>query len=203
MERVPFDSRPALISALQSMTAAAFIEEHMFDRVPFIFNQDRGRYVVWKRILAAKLEVDPASLLIVGSASIGRSLNPAKNLKPFDPQSDIDIAVVSQYHFTVAWRYMRANPTRRLSVDVRTRNAWDECVRRYIFWGTIPTDKLLGVLPFAEPWQAARRAMGAVAPSVDRSVNLRVYSDYEALRAYQIQSIQKLREDVVLLEPNA
>ena len=60
-------------------------------------------------------------LQFVGSAAIGCSLNPVKNFKPFDSASDVDVAVISNYHFTVAWRYLRTNGTRRLEVDTRTQ----------------------------------------------------------------------------------
>ena len=75
---MPFDSRASLITALKASKPSRFLEEHMYDRVPFVFGQDRSGYVTWKRILAEKIEVDPACILIVGSAAIGRSLSPTR-----------------------------------------------------------------------------------------------------------------------------
>jgi hypothetical protein len=185
------------------LTPSEFLEEHMYDRVPFVFGQDRKAYVTWKRILATKIEVDPACILIVGSAALGRSLSPTKNLEAFDQSSDIDVAVISAYHFTVGWRYLRSNSTRRLSIDHRTLNAWNEHVKHYIYSGTIATDKLLGILPFGTPWHAAKAAMKTVPPTIARDVNLRVYTDFEALRAYQINSLASLQREVVSKEANA
>jgi hypothetical protein len=198
-----FDSRASLITALKASKPSRFLEEHMYDRVPFVFGHDRTGYVTWKRILAEKIEVDPACILIVGSAAVGRSLSPTKNLKAFDPSSDIDVAVISAYHFTVGWRYMRSNPARLLSVDPRTRNAWNDHVKNYIFSGTIATDKLLGVMPFGAPWLVAKNAMRTVPPTIDRDVNLRIYTDFEALRAYQVKSLTSLQQEVVRLENDA
>ena len=98
---------------------------------------------------------------------------------------------------------MRSNPARLLSLDARTRNAWNDHVKSYIFSGTIATDKLLGVMPFGAPWLAAKRAMRTVPPSIDRDVNLRVYTDFEALRTYQVKSLTSLQQEVVRLENNA
>ncbi len=186
--------RGALIDTLQRLSAPTFLEEHVFDCVPHVFAGDRAAYVGWKRALGAAIDVDPACLTIVGSAAVGCSLSPVQNLKPFDSSSDVDVAVISNYHFTVAWRYLRMNGTRRLKVDARTRNAWDEHVNKYIYWGTIATDKLLGVLPFGLEWLKATGGMSSIEPTKGRDVNLRIYADYEALRAYQMMSVRNVRE---------
>jgi|SRR5579884_846990 len=112
--------REQLVTALQSLSAKRFLEEHVFDCVPHVFAGDRSAYVSWKRILGANIDVDPACLTVVGSAAVGCSLNPTKNLKAFDSDSDVDVAVISSYHFTIAWRYLRLNSVRRLSLDPKS-----------------------------------------------------------------------------------
>ena len=187
-------TREDLIQSLRNKTPSAFVENHLFDRIPAIFDGDRNLFVSWKRELAKLIEVDPACITIVGAAATGASLNPFKNFKSFDDSSDVDVAVVSPHHFSVAWRYLRLNGARRLSVDVRTRNAWDEHVKRYIYWGTIATDRLLGVLPFGLDWLKATTEVAQLQPTLGRTVNLRIYSDYDSLRAYHIQGVRALRD---------
>ncbi len=187
-------NREALITALEQESPARFVEDQLFDRIPAAFGADRNLFAAWKRKLGEKIEVDPACLTLVGSAATGISLNPSKNFKPFDDQSDIDVGVVSQHHFAVGWRYLRLNGSRRLSLDRKTRIAWDEHVGRYIYWGTIATDRLLGVLPFGLQWLEATSQMALVAPTLGRTVNLRIYSDFDALRAYHIQGVRSLRD---------
>lgn len=189
-------TRETLIQALQNGSAATFLEQHMFDCVPHVFAQDRSAYITWKRELGSAIDVDPACLTIVGSAAVGCSLNPNKNLKAFDDKSDVDVAIISNYHFTIAWRYLRMNGNRRYSVPEKTKNAWDEHVSRLIYFGTIATDRLLGVLPFGMDWLKATSKMGTVNPTQGRSVNLRIYADYEALRAYQAISVKKVRDSL-------
>lgn len=121
-------------------------------------------------------------------------MNPRKNFKAFDAESDVDVAVISAHHFAVAWRYLRTNGNRRYSIDTKTRNAWDEHVSKYIFYGTIATDRLLGILPFGLEWIEATTEMASVDPTLNRSINLRIYNDHDALRAYQVQSVRTLRD---------
>jgi hypothetical protein len=187
-------SRELLIQALKSKTPQAFIEHYLYDRIPNIFGGDRQSFINWRRTLSEKIEVDQACITIVGSAATGISLSPYKNFKAFDNRSDIDVAVVSPHHFSLGWRYLRMNGLRRLRVDQRTRIAWDEHVNKYIYWGTIATDKLLGVLPYGKAWLSATSALSLIDPTVGRDIKLRVYSDYDSLRAYQLQGIRTLRD---------
>jgi hypothetical protein len=180
--------------ALEGQSPDGFVEHTLFDRVPFIFNDDRAQYVLWKRTLANELGVDAACLTIVGTAALGWSLNPDKNLKAFDEESDVDVAVISPYHFTVSWRYLRTATTRRMSIDRRTRIAWDLHATNYVYWGTIATDKLLGILPFGEPWLKAISTMALMVPTKDRDIKFRIYNDFESLRSYQSRSVKKARE---------
>jgi predicted nucleotidyltransferase len=187
-------NRDEFIAALRTKTPAHFVDDHLFDRVPAVFDADRAAFVSWKRALAERIEVDPACIAVVGSAATGTSLNPYKNFKPFDHESDIDVAVISSYHFNVAWRYLRMNGARRLTVDPRTRIAWDEHVKKYIYWGTIATDRLLGVLPFGLEWLRATAAISQLSPTIGRDINLRIYADYDSLRNYQVTSARSARD---------
>jgi len=188
--------RAAFIEALKRDDPSVFLETHLYDRVPELFGGNRAQYIEWKRTLAESIEVDPACITVVGSAAIGASLNPDKNFKLFDADSDIDVAVISHYHFTQSWRYLRMSGTRRLSVDTRTRIAWDEHVKRYIYWGTIATDRLLGILPFGLQWLAAISKVSELPPTRGRDINLRIYADYESLRAYQLNSVKSARDSL-------
>ncbi|MBZ0158737.1 hypothetical protein [Candidatus Methylomirabilis sp.] len=185
------------MSAIETLSATEFISLYLFDRVPHIFGDDRRSFLSWKGALAKAIEVDPACITLVGSSAVGISLNPSKGFRPFDSGSDVDVGVISHYHFTVAWRFLRTQGHRRTHVDAKTRVAWDEHVKCYIYWGTIATDRLLGILPFGKKWLAALTTMAQTSPTVGRDINLRIYSDYESLRAYQIWSAQRAREDIL------
>ena len=192
--------RDDVLAALRAESTDKFVRDSLFDRVPHVFNGDRKAFLQWKHLLARALEVDPACLMFVGSSALGISLNPNKGFKSFDDESDIDVGVISHYHFTVSWRYLRTQGHRRLHLDQKTISAWNEHVTRLIYWGTIATDKLLGILPFGAQWLKALSYMATIPPTVGREVNLRIYSDYESLRAYQELSAKKARDEILSLE---
>lgn len=165
----------------------------IIDRIPLIFNDDREQYASWRCKLAKGLEVDPSSLVITGSCSFGISLNPNKNYRYFDSGSDIDVAVVSEYHFNQAWRTLRNLGSEIHSFTPRTRQSIDDHVKRYIYWGTIATDRILHILPFGKIWNEALEEIKKETPTLGRSVNARIYKDFDSLRAYQVNNLKNLR----------
>lgn len=183
-------TRDEILRDLAANDAATFVANHIFDRVPHAFADKRADFVSWKRSLSSRLGVDAADLTIVGSAAIGLSLNPNKAFKVFDEKSDIDVAIISGFHFQSAWRFLRQNGKLRSSLTPRERSSWDEHRSNLVYWGTIATDKLLPRFPFGAEWRRAIDASEAEGPLVQR-VNVRVYNDYEALTTYQKDSVQK------------
>jgi hypothetical protein len=188
--------RDKVLADLSSMSPEAFVASHIFDRCPAVF-QSRDDFIKWKLDLARRLDVDAASITLVGSAAVGISLNPNKSFREFDQKSDVDVAVISQYHFQVAWRYLRANGKDRYKLSPRQKNAWDDHVQKLIFWGTIATDKLLPIFPFARAWAQAALEASKVAAIADREVKFRIYADYEALRSYQVRSVKSSRDTYI------
>ncbi|WLA79247.1 hypothetical protein [Bradyrhizobium elkanii] len=134
---------------------------YLMDRIPHVFGSDWELYRSWKRKLAKQIDVDPLNITIIGSAGIGFSLNPNKDFRDFSARSDIDVAVVSEHYFGIAWRALR---TLKLP-DVRSqrdRTAIKEHRTNYIYWGVIATDRVLHYLPFVRPWTEALSANCAI-----------------------------------------
>ncbi len=108
-----------------------------------------------QQALPRGIGVDPCAIALTGSSSVGISLNPAKEFKEFHRRSDIDVAVISSYHFEMAWRRLRTLGSEYFRLGPETRRSVDEHRKTYIYYGTIATDQILGLLPFGRAWQAA------------------------------------------------
>jgi hypothetical protein len=190
----------ALKHDLLSIEVDEFVSRNIFDRTPHLFSNDRVAYATWRRGLGKHLQVDASSLTIVGSASTGVSLSPHKNFKEFSTESDIDVAVVSPYHFQIAWRFLRNNRHLRAAMSYKERASYDDHRTRLIYWGTVATDVLLGYLPFGAEWLHASSVMAQSAPIDGRDINFRLYGDAESLTAYSVNSVAKLRAASMELE---
>lgn len=177
------------------------VSKWVIDRIPFVFDGNREEYILWKETLARKLEIDGKAIIFTGSSGCGFSLNPSKNYKDFDVKSDIDIALISQHHFDIAWHCLRNLKSKRLGLTGRQKSSVQDHVSRLIYWGTIGTDKILEILPFGKPWVIALEDMKKIKPLEGRDINIRIYKDFEALRAYQNNGFEILRNE--LLNTNA
>lgn len=189
------ETKTQFIKDLVSHPTDLLVSIWIIDRIPYIFNGDLREYAVWRHALAKGLGVDASALLITGSAAFGVSLNPYKNYKFFDDSSDIDVAVISDYHFTEAWRALRNIGPSMHGMQPKVKQSIADHVQRYIYWGTIATDKLLHLFSFGKQWASALEEIAKIAPTVGRQVNVRVYRDLDSLRAYQVNTISKLQTE--------
>lgn len=190
-------TREEFIEALKSEPPDRFLERNLLRAIPIIFDGDQTAYFDWRKKLSELIDVDPSCILFVGSSATGFSLNPYKNFKEFNKESDIDIAVISSQYFSISWRYLRMNKARLKDLDYKTREAWKEHSSNYVYWGTIAADKLLGVLPFGKEWLKATTDLAGIEPTSNREIKLRIYYDHDALRSYQLKGIVDLRDNLL------
>jgi hypothetical protein len=187
------ETKQKFIADLLSQPVDLLASIWIIDRIPIIFDEDIKAYANWRRILASGLGVDASALLITGSAAFGISLNPYKNYKFFDDSSDIDVAVVSDYHFMEGWRTLRNIGANLHTLPQNVKQSIDDHVKRYIYWGTIATDKLLHLLPYGKQWTETIGKVSQITPTVGRTINVRVYKDLNSLRAYHVNNLKFLK----------
>jgi hypothetical protein len=164
----------------------------VLEPVPFIFAGDGDAYREWRHDLGARLKVDPRALAIVGSASTGVSLSLRKNLAHFHDGSDVDVAVISMVHFEGAWQWLRQLGADFYDLPPAAKESVKEHRERLVYWATIATDVLIGHMPIGSAWVPALAAIGQKTPPSVRTVNVRLYRDFEALRAYQALGVTEL-----------
>lgn len=189
MESIRAEFLRELITSPPDIIASLWI----LNRVPFPFNGDAKSYELWRNKLAALVEVDSSEILITGSGAFGISLNPYKNYRAFDEKSDIDVAIVSEYFFNVSWRYLRNLGAAKHAMTPAAKQSVRDHVEKYIYWGTIATDKLLPYMPFGKKWMYALEEMSKESPTNGRSIKARIYKDFDSLRAYQVNNLKNLR----------
>lgn len=169
----------------------------VLERVPFLFNENFEQYINWKEHLGKLIEVDGKAITLTGSAAVGVSLNPDKNFREFNDNSDIDIAIVSDYYFNISWHHLRNLGPKRHRLRGIEKASLKDHRERLIYWGTIATDKIIQILPFGKKWMIAMDEMRKVDPTKDRDINFRIYKDFESLREYQTDCISKLRDNLI------
>jgi hypothetical protein len=141
------------------------------------------------------------SLLVVGSAGVGFSLAPLKEFSEFSQGSDIDVAVVSQRYFEEAWKWLRElGPAKRLTKGSLEYDmlAWHR--KNLVFDGAIATERLLSRLPFGARWRSGLGRAGKREPTIGRDIKVRLYRDFQSLRAYHVNNITELKLKLLVRE---
>jgi hypothetical protein len=179
---------------LLSLDKSLIVSQWLLEPCPYIFRDDYLFYLRWKTVLGKTINVDPKDIVVIGTAGLGFSLNPYKNYKSFDEKSDIDIAIISHYHFDIAWFELRHLGTKRLRLSPIELESINDHVNRLIYWGTIATDKILHLFPFNLEWQKATDEIKKMNAIFNRDINFRIYNDYDSLRAYNINNMKKLQD---------
>ncbi len=135
---------------LVEMPLSLMVSKWILAPTPYVFSSDLDAHLEWRERLSRELGVDSQAITLVGSASLGFSLNPNKNYKPFDEKSDVDVAVISGYYFDISWHHLRNLGSRRYySLSPAQKNSVADHTNRLIYWGTIATDRLLPIFPYS------------------------------------------------------
>ena len=188
----PAPSEAEIREDLTKLPPDVFASKWIIERVPHIFDADAESFRLWKHSLCRQLKVDAACLLVVGSAAVGVSLSPYKKLKPFEATSDVDLAVISTHHFDIVWRWLRNLGAERYAWPNGVQHSITEHRERLVYWGIVATDKLLAYTPLGADWVPALATVTKEGQTAGRDVKIRIYRDFEALRAYQVNTIREL-----------
>jgi hypothetical protein len=169
-----------------------FVTARLFDGMPAVWPKELN-YIRWRHLVAVELGVDPMAVQLVGSARLGYSINPKKNFKRFDDESDLDIAVVSPELFDKAWEELR-----NIIEHQRFREK-KNYLRKLVFDECIGLDLVLPHLSFGEQWSRSRDLFVQDLGDTfrNRSVNYRLYRNHKSLRNYQLKSVNVARDRAI------
>jgi hypothetical protein len=188
MARVDQAILDELIADCAQQSYEIVVSKWIVEKTPSVFNGNKEEYLRIKSLIARGISIDMCSVVFVGSSCTGFSLNPSKNFKEFDGNSDIDIAIVSNHHFNVAWRWMR-------QIDMSTLknkeiNAIKQHRKHFVFDGTIATDFILPILPFGKDWGSVLASISNEPVFGGRDIHFRLYQDHKSLIDYHVNNLK-------------
>lgn len=191
-------SYPDQTALVRAVSIPDWVDRNFLRGDPYAFRH--GSYQEFVFQCGASFGVDPNAVFCLGSGAIGLSLNPSKisdgQLKPFDEQSDLDVALISDYHFELAWRELRhqAHPAYGpTDSGLQAHLSWQ---RKRLFDGAILTNLLLPLLSFGPAWQLGLiQVEQTAAEQVGReiSVHFWVFRDYWSVRSTVARSLLDCR----------
>jgi hypothetical protein len=194
---------PSESDLLEVKELPTWIDRNFLRMDPYAFDSAVGNlFPEFVHDAAQAFEVDPNGIYCIGSGAIGLSCNPNNvregHLKVFGDGSDLDVAVISQFHFDQAWRDLRvlAHTAYTPSTSKILRGKLDH-QRSRLFDGAIIANKLMTRLTFGPGWSPHRLRLQLEwrdRLGLSGKVNLWIYRDYWSVRSYVAEGIQKCVE---------
>ncbi|QDT48753.1 hypothetical protein Pan258_27980 [Symmachiella dynata] len=146
---------------------------------------DAEEYFRLRTLVAGKFEVHPNDVLIVGSGKLGFSIAPSKRYQPFGDSSDLDVVIISERFFDLAWtdvhRYFSHG------------GYWEQSdkFRDYLFSGWFRPDKLPPdqKFPFGKEWWEFFNEISASREFSTSRIRGAIYKNWYFLEAYQQKAI--------------
>ena len=174
-----------------------FCRKNILHGTPFIFSQKEDEYYEFRKRIAHRFDVSFYEVYIMGSAKLGFS--PHKR-KPFDLESDVDVAIVSEKLFSqimdVVMDYQMKLRMSRETVTERELRMYHDFLE-YTALGWIRPDKLpisFQVKAFKDNWFEFFRSISYGNSEIGNyKVAAGIFKTYSHLEIYIINSIEQVR----------
>lgn len=149
--------------------------------------------VTLREAIAARFEIDPSCVTLVGSAKLGFSPKPGQYFKHFSGASDLDVAIVSKALFSRVWKEVFEMERAGEHFDFRE-------FKHYHFRGWIRPD----MLPSSREYETCRhwweffQALSREETYQRLKVRAGLYFDDYFLRNYQLGGLLAMREHLMM-----
>lgn len=146
-----------------------------------------------RETIAARFEIDPSGVTLVGSAKLGFSPKPGQYFKHFSAASDLDVAIVSKELYSRVWKEVFEMERAGEHFDFRE-------FKHYHFRGWIRPD----MLPSSKEYDTCRhwwdffRALSREETYQRLKVRGGLYCDDYFLRHYQLGGLLSMREHLMM-----
>lgn len=150
---------------------------------------DEISYFELKQEISKKFEVHPNEILMVGSGKLGFSIAPRKRFRVFNDESDIDVAIVSNYLFENVWE--------DLYVFDKDGGYWPkvEKFKAYLFQGWLRPDYLPSQIEFSKEWWEFFNELTNTKKFGPYSIKAGVYKNWFFLEDYIARCVHQCREE--------
>jgi hypothetical protein len=197
---------PAEFSILLNTSALGdVLRDHVVSGRPYVFRDNPEQETLLRDHLERELNVQSKNIRVVGSGRIGFSMNPHNFPRRFSEASDIDVVIVDEEVFDLAWTTMLTwNYPRRHTMAVPDKN-WRYERQRDLYWGWFNPDRiqydglsfpedLIPLRDISARWFDAFQSLSLFKDFATRVVTGRLYRTWTHVLLYHLEGLRQLRE---------
>jgi hypothetical protein len=191
-----------IVEAESDAAVLDLCRRYVLHGTPFVFADNEDGYYRFRKRIADKFEISFHEIYVIGSAKLGFRMSDGK---PFDFDSDIDVAIVAGDLFDRIMRsiseYQMSLREARRSVTERELQMYHQFLE-YTAIGWIRPDKLplsFSVEHLKSDWFDFFRSISSGSSEVGNyAVNGGVFRTYAHLENYQYRTLLQLRRRLLL-----
>lgn len=150
--------------------------------------QSYNKYDKFRKYISGRLEVHFNDIAIIGSAKTGFSMNPTKNFKEFNSESDIDVVVVSRQLYYEFWdEYLNEHNS-----ITGIKNGKYRYVVSCIFKRFITLDGFDNSNDYYVKWQKKTKGFEKdlqLMFKIDNDIHYRIFESWDAVKMYYCKGI--------------
>ena len=191
---MPYPSKDEFSELLVSGDHAKIVEDLLIAGIPFAFRESPADYDLLRTRLGNALNLSANDMTVVGSGRIGFSLDPEKYGTPFLPESDLDVVVVSDELFDIAWLDLLRLGRKYFSLQQGVKSWIDTHKTNNIYFGFIIPDRLPGAVAISPAWFRIFKGLALNPSLAGRDVNGRLYRTWDHVHVHQLYSLRKIRQ---------
>lgn len=151
-------------------------------------------YEYFIKIICDNMHVSPQNITVVGSAKIGYSLAPQKELRAFNyEKSDIDVVIVSDKLFKKFWWLYRK------SFKFRFKRIYEDHIYAEIYRGFINERNVEEIDGCKKDWRnltATTKNLLHNSLFIKQDIKFRIYRSWDDFEEYNKQSIKNLKREL-------
>lgn len=168
------------------------INKHLLSGTPYIFADDNNKFFALKTDIANFFGVSQTKVYVIGSAKLGFSIAPWKRYKPFDVDSDIDVAIIDETTFLRYWKMLY-----QFNIDIRAKTTNEEKIYRefleYFFKGWLRPDKFPSTMNEKQKWFDFFKSLQR---KYKYKIAAGIYYDEEVFIGYNKNNLESIRGEI-------
>lgn len=158
---------------------------------PYLFESEEDKFFELKEDIAQYFDINQTQIYIVGSAKFGFSISPQKKYRPFNDESDIDVAVIDEKVFNNYWKELYEFNINLISRTEEEQEIYEEFLD-YFFRGWLRPDKF--PLKQKKDWFEYFKKLNG---KYGYKVRVGLYRDSEFFMEYHKKNFEAIRRNLI------
>lgn len=166
---------------ISSSSISETVNSYILANSPICFGGKDNIVYELRKMLSNHFEVHLKNIEIVGSGKLGISLNPSPKRygKKFNKDSDIDLVVVSNELFDIAWHELIRKEDKLFGEEEKISSCYED-----IPMGIISPNKLPIQMEFSKKWWGIFESLSSNTKFENRKIRGRLFKDWWFVEKY-------------------